>query len=416
MNMLYKEEKHPQETLDLLKIGIETLNFFPPMYIQSILGPAYTWVIPPRKNSEFTILDIWKPIETLRYIRDITVPAVPHEPPNLLRVLFPDFINRFFWRPSTFFQQPDQHDSVRSFPDEHWFFINGIATNKDVSKMNTDCLATIFHRPITAIQNATSSTILDLVECAVGKEYKVMPNINHPGTMTEPALKAAVAILTALETPETKRVVLIAHSQGTIITANILRAVTRALEECKKTDGLEELTSQLIGEVKTEELKEIYYAFKSILLQFFDEDDDESGSSESKVLNKLKKLEIYTFANCANTMKYVDEKQQIPRIESFGNEKDLVSRLGMLSPELNKPDGLVTIDGAMYVNDTPWNKKHSCWGHLLNQHYLFAVDDYLSNSANQPTDNPYHLKKCQQGQYQAMPRLYQYFHGGTPTE
>jgi hypothetical protein len=234
--------------------------------------------------------------------------------------------------------------------------------------------------------------------------------------MTEPALKAAVAILTALETPETKRVVLIAHSQGTIITANVLRAVTRALEQCKKTDGLEELTGQLIGKVKTEELKEINYAFKSILFQFFDEDNDESGSSESKVLKKLKKLEIYTFANCANTMKYVDEKQQIPRIESFGNEKDLVSRLGMLSPELNKPDGLVTIDGAMYVNDTPWNKKHSCWGHLLNQHYLFAVDDYLSNSANQPTDNPYHLKKCQQGQYQAMPRLYQYFHGGTPTE
>ena len=51
---------------------------------------------------------------------------------------------------------------------------------------------------------------------------------------------------------------------------------------------------------------------------------------------ELAKLEIYGFANCANTMRYyrppVEGQKPIPWIESFGNQHDLVARLGMLAP------------------------------------------------------------------------------------
>ncbi len=53
-------------------------------------------------------------------------------------------------------------------------------------------------------------------------------------------------------------------------------------------------------------------------------------------------------------------------IESFGNQYDLVARLGMLAP---KP-GLrgIRIDGPRYI-------RRDAWGHLLNDHYLAAIED-----------------------------------------
>ncbi len=120
-------------------------------------------------------------------------------------------------------QRPDHYGSYTSYPDEAWFFINGIMTNDAVAQLNAALLAELFHRPITLIQNSTSSLLTDLAQCALDKmNWRV----------TEPVVKAFPAIYDALTSPDKQRVVLIAHSQGTIVAAVLLRLlkkITRAM-------------------------------------------------------------------------------------------------------------------------------------------------------------------------------------------
>ena len=123
-------------------------------------------------------------------------------------------------------------------------------------------------------------------------------------------------------------------------------------------------------------------------------------------------MEVYAFANCASSMRYIDPENHHPYIESYANRRDIVARLGALSPE-NKPNGLVCIDGPVFENRASWKNRHSGWGHLLNQHYLFAIEDHLVATAKgKPSKNPYPLQPGKG--YSDIPRLYGYFHGGCP--
>lgn len=224
------------------------------------------------------------------------------------RSLFPPIVNRRLWRPTRFFRNPDEYGGVSSFPDEHWFFINGILTNEDVARVNADYLAHLFHRPVTVVQNATDSLPLDVYECALGKGFKDDPNSEDRKTMTEPAWRATAAILEALNAPQTKRVVVIAHSQGTIIVANVLRAV-------------------------------------------------------------------------ANLLK--------------------------LSLHRGDAEPLIQIDGPMFV-------QRGAWGHLLNEHYLSRIDDFLypRTGRHHRDEDPY----PRVGKERSRSRLYDYFHGKRPED
>ena len=115
-------------------------------------------------------------------------------------------------------QRPDHNGSYTAFPDEAWFFVNGIMTNDSVAQINSAYLAYLFHRPLTMIQNSTDSLWIDLFESAVGKEwYRVV----------EPAVKALPPIYDTLKSPHKQRVVVICHSQGTIIMSVVLRLLGR---------------------------------------------------------------------------------------------------------------------------------------------------------------------------------------------
>ena len=67
----------------------------------------------------------------------------------------------------------------------------------------SEYLVTMFHRPLTIIQNATDSIGVDLFEAVLGKAWDV-----H----TEPAAKACPFIHRAIHDPEKKRVVVLCHS------------------------------------------------------------------------------------------------------------------------------------------------------------------------------------------------------------
>jgi hypothetical protein len=84
----------------------------------------------------------------------------------------------------------------------------------------------------------------------------------------------------------------------------------------------------------------------------------------------LQKLQLYMFANAASRMCYLDPQHRVPHIESYANEHDVVTRLGVLAKDDFHREDLLRIDGSLFTCDR--------YGHLLNAHYLpeFCADRY----------------------------------------
>jgi len=400
------EWPHANQLRSLVGVAAAAVRIKPPLYLRSIFGSPASWAPPHRRFSEYNILNPWRPVTTLRFLSDITLPAFPTTAPNWATTVFPPVVNRRLWRPTQFFRQPDEYGGVSTFPDERWFFINGIMTNADLARINSAYLARLFHRPLSVVQNATDSALVDLFECAIGKGFKNDPDSTDRKTMTEPAWRATTAILEAINAPQTERVVVIAHSQGTIIAANVLRAVAKAL----RSDLVEQLrprwhtfTDRLMGGVQTETQKAVRNNLAHSLAQL-----TKGGLEEA--LSRLAKLEVYTFANCADRMRYVHPSLDVPYMEHFANEHDIVARLGVLSPLRGfgaQAETPIQIDGPVFV-------QRGAWGHLLNGHYLTPIDDYLYPGSRRyrRDDDPY--PAVDDGLPES--RLYGYFHGKRPAD
>ena len=204
-------------------------------------------------------------------------------------------------------------DNSKYIPDDKEYedgicimYVNGIMSNEDVIKTNKDELKSIFNRPINVLHNVTDSLISDLIECLIGKTTE---NLTEASTIT------LYAVCRNLLNPKIKKLVIICHSQGTIITANVLNNLHKL--------GLN---------------KKPY----------------------------LKKLEIYAFANCASKMTYI--KDTLPYMEHFANEHDFVAKLGCNCDDDIKK--YISIDGKIYITK---NKS----GHMFNSHYIDILhNDY----------------------------------------
>lgn len=381
-------EQHPLKTPDmenLLGVVRDALDIKSPRYLSSILGLPQTWIFPAHRFSEFRIVDFWRLERSIRYFLSITIPSIPQTPPTFGWPL----LNSFFWKPTVILQRPDHYGNYTSFPSESWFFINGIMTNDAVAQVNAAYLAYLFHRPITIIQNSTCGIFADLLECAIGKEWH---------RTTEAAVKAFPAIYDALKS-EKRRVVVIAHSQGTIIAAVVLRML------CSITKLREEKRVLGVG------VRELYAEPEFI---FPDHEEIRPEEFDPLTEEELAKLELYCFANCANEMRYfspsTDGNRPTPWIESFGNEYDIVARLGIQAPNPDTWD--IHIDGPRYV--TP-----NTWGHLLNEHYLRPVEQHQKVryiKGGQGGVDPYQLINPDSFSPDLTPRLFAYINGGSPIE
>jgi hypothetical protein len=382
---------------DLLKVARKASDMDCGGLMSSVLRGCRKRAHPIRKFSEYNILNPWRPTVLARFLMDLSIPAMPESTPDLARMLLPPLVNRRFWRPTGFFQQPDEYAGVCSFPNEHWFFINGIATNADVAHYNSAYLAHLFHRPVTVVQNATCSLTADLLECMVGKGLQLCDK----SIMTEPAWRAAAAILEALNSIAIKHVIVIAHSQGTIIMSNVLTVIGEALKSdlAQQEEPMwHSFIRELMGTVETESQKVLRNSLAHALAEF-------TRDRSAHVMDRLKKLEIFTFANCADKMRYVHTSQSIPYMEHFANELDWVARLGILSPLRGDSEATIEIDGPVF-------EQKGEWGHLLNEHYLTAIDDYLY-----PGAEPYNREQNPfppVGNGAGKSRLYDYFHGKSP--
>jgi hypothetical protein len=368
--------------LDLLSIAGDAVKIRPPLWISSIFGLPFTWIPPYRRYSEFKILNLWRLRRTIKYLVNVTVPSIPRTPPPF----GPPLLNNLFWQPSVILQRPDHNNNYTSFPDEAWFFLNGIMTNDSLAQVNAAYISYLFHRPVTLIQNSTDSFLIDMLQCMIGKEW---------AQMTEPVIKTFPVIYDALKSPHKRRVVVIAHSQGTIIIANVLRLLY----------GLVSLPVEEALEAVAE-----YAAPEFVYPDQFPIDLDDFEPLEEE---GLAKLEVYCFATCANDFTYYksgEEERALPWIEHFGNEFDIVARLGMLAP--NPEAREIRIEGPCYV-------RQNAWGHFLNEHYLFAIEDKQKKGrkhGGDGTSNPFELSNplsltAENGN---GPRLYEYLNGGSP--
>ena len=133
---------------------------------------------------------------------------------------------------------------------------------------------------------------------------------------------------------------------------------------------------------------------------------------EPLTFGELAKLELYCFATCANVMTYsvspAADRRPIPYLEHFGNDQDIVARLGMLAPRPGRWE--IRIDGPRFV-------RRDAWGHLLNEHYLYPIADVQRRGrrrGGRGTAAPFIAANGAGEAAGSTPRLYHYINGGVP--
>jgi hypothetical protein len=174
--------------------------------------------------------------------------------------------------------------------NERWFFVNGIATSKEIAKLNGKALSEVFQAPIHVLYNPSQSIPLDLLESVLERTYDRATAITN-----------SIYDVIKEELLTGRNVKLMGHSQGGIITSSV---INRLVED-------EEMTPY------------------------------------------LKNIELYTFASAADKVKHHTEESlkagyPVPYNEHFVNTKDLVARLGTGAKVLNKD-----ISGEIFEFDAP---------------------------------------------------------------
>ena len=362
-----------REVAELATTVADAAKGIPPWELpQSVLGRFRSAA--PSPHSEYSMFTSRDVRRTAKYLADVLVPSFHRHAPSWV----PPALRSVFFHQTTIERRPDQAGSYDSFPAEKWFFINGILTDPGMAAWNADYLAVIFHRPFTIIQNATDGPVSDLLECADEKAF---------GMNGEPVDVGFPEVHRALKDGTKDRVVIVAHSQGTLISAVMVRLLRLIYDRVGELLSAAEQAEELAALRRT-----------GVTL---DPDDFEDVTTA-----ELERLEIYCFANCANEMRYVDHDAALPWIESLGNEHDLVARLGMLAPDRKAEE--IAIDGPLWVH-------RGAWGHLLNAHYLRAID-LAQGGGSSPGPATATAKPYEQfgGAAATAPRLFAYINGGKP--
>jgi hypothetical protein len=339
---------------------------------QTVLGRV-RWAA-PFPHSEYAMFTSSDLRRTARYLADVGIPSLHRQAPSW----FPAALRSVFFHQTTIERWPDPVGRCDSFPSEQWIFINGILTDAVMAKWNAAYLGLIFRRPFTIIQNATDGPVFDLLECADERAF---------GMNGEPVNVGFPEVHRALKDRSKQRVVIVAHSQGTLIWAVMLRLLRLIYSPADRS---------LSPTERAEHLAQLRRSGVTLEPSHF---DDVTPA-------ELRRLEIYCFANCAGEMRYLDQARELPWIESLGNEHDLVARLGMLAPD-RAAEG-ITIDGPLWVH-------RGAWGHLLNAHYLHAVALAHTGGSSAPGQATATAKPYEQfgGPPATAPRLFGYVNGGT---
>jgi len=271
----------------------------------SLVGDNLTDDVTTNKKAELN-KNHWSLKTTFELFSDIFLPTLPIHAPSWM----PSFLKKIIFGGNSKFMLDTEYPN--NDESESFMYVNGIMSNEDVVKTNQEFLRNMFDRPIDLVHNNTDSLIMDLIECLVGKETD---------DLTEPAMITLYTMSRKLLNPKIKKLVVICHSQGTIIVAQALNYLHK------------------LGLDKAE---------------------------------YLYKLEVYAFASCATNMTYIIDN--LPYMEHFANDNDIVAALGCNCGEDVKD--YVSIDGKIFIVK---NKS----GHMFNAHYVNDFsNDYPESKLN----------------------------------
>lgn len=207
--------------------------------------------------------------------------------------------------------------------NESWYYINGIATTESEALLQEEVLEKMFHKEITTIYNPTKGFFSDLMESIKERTF------NRKTEITENTKE-----LIKKDLLDGKKVVIIGHSQGGIIASGVVNLLIK----------------------------------------------------DKDVKDKLKNLELYTFASAADKVSHhkgesLRQGRLVPYSEHYVNEKDFVAQIGVGATIFRSQ-----ISGDIYSADAA--------GHFLVEHYLehfkngvYTKDsrlfNYLENSDNE---------------------------------
>lgn len=297
------------------------------------------------------------------------------------------------------------NDYPNTFNNQAWFFINGISTSRSGIVTDLRFLEKIFQRPITGIFNRTAGPILDVIECVIQRDFSYY---------TRDIRNGYVEVRAALEADNTKKVVLLCHSQGGIIASLIVdlllstisRSLLDKLEVYTFADASNHFNNPLnaVGQ-PTIRYVEHFANGKDPISQFgvllFATDDQKKGKTRREVSESYRKsvkgsCSILHFDD--NLFKIATNHRLddllVPTIPTSESRKDGTT-LSTIDPRsqinIHSAAGQI-FSGRLFVR---WQNS----GHLLINHYLGPDNNIL--------DTP---------EVRQYSRLYQYLNGRSPSE
>ncbi|CAM9911497.1 unnamed protein product, partial [Ascophyllum nodosum] len=238
-------------------------------------------------------------------------PTLPVRCPSWLHTLFPLVAWFLYSDNATRFSAEDGGTNASS---ETFVYVNGICTTKQMAKNTCKELSAMFQRDVIGVHNPTDSMIVDLLECILGKLW-----IGESVCVCEPVKLVYEEVKKALQDPKKTKVVLISHSQGTIIAGDVLW----------------KLWSDTLA--------------------------NDTCNPGSRVQTAMSRLEIYAVANASQ---YMEQRDGFPYIESICNNYDNVGMLGANAPAMTKATWDIRIAGKVIFPIKPK------WGHMISSHYL----------------------------------------------
>jgi len=256
------------------------------------------------------------------YLYKILIPGIP-VPATVKPTTMREFMmNR---EPCKYYKPLPEQEIKNQYPRELWLYVNGIMTSLAKANETRKSLYQLFNRPIHLLHNPTDGIVLDLLECIGGKTGLFLYGSSEPRKVLKETL------VELLQNTNYDKIVLIAHSQGTIITGNVLAD---------------------LGNVRN--------------------DDDPLSTPEIRTLMKHK-LEIYALANAAHIMP--GSNKVVAHLESISNRCDTVAWLGQCFPVpllwLDRTYmNPIQITSSSHPDLTGRIVQNYAWGHFLECHYF----------------------------------------------
>eukprot|EP01113_Clastostelium_recurvatum_P037307 TRINITY_DN5434_c3_g1_i1.p1 TRINITY_DN5434_c3_g1~~TRINITY_DN5434_c3_g1_i1.p1 ORF type:complete len:389 (-),score=110.02 TRINITY_DN5434_c3_g1_i1:2-1168(-) len=203
--------------------------------------------------------------------------------------------------------------------DEAWMFVNGLCCDTNLTRCNALHLSETFNKRIFVFYNPTQGIIFDLIECMLG-------------LVSSTRIGARLGKDLILQLRTKKKVVLCAHSQGSIIATEAVAWIIKESNIDKKE--IYELLSKLT-----------IFTFGCAAANFCvitsDDDDDDARKQQ--------------------------QQQQVPTYEHYANKDDFVAQIGVLS--------CTRYPGTVYSADVT--------GHMLGEHYLPYIKERRYKKTNE---------------------------------